>query len=499
MEARAPRSTRARRRETDDSRAERKRVQDRLAQRATRERTKNRIAFLEERLSSLEAGDKQGEIASLTRTIDSLRNDNHRLRNALVKMRTAIDQAVLTTEDQSDIQTCLKPCGCRFQTACTCSQTPFDQTTPSACDQKQSAFQCDDDGRHKSSSTDASEGIEAVKGHGVGMGIGVEMDINAPQSDTIAGLTGLEDFFDLNPSSLLDLFEMGPTGYNAWSASTPSPLDYRFPSRETVKVASDMDKWHVSNGAFVSALDSVTHRKTSHIDLDPHVPFKAVIWGWDNVGPEAQHPIWKALRQVDQRVFGTWTSKAQRIALMYVCQTLIQYRENPTKENLVRVPVFLRPRYVYSHCVCSAPRRMLDLPQILAGLRRRKSNTQQSLTFSYGTCCHCLIAVFPSDHASRPGLRDRLVFEHKKYTSTGAFSAAFVDSFNFYWPYSDRDIFAYDPVHNRYEVSKIFLDYAYNFKNWTMKPDFFKKFPEMQHDIAAFEETVNFPRASWTV
>ncbi|OAL29656.1 hypothetical protein AYO22_02070 [Fonsecaea multimorphosa] len=100
---------------------------------------------------------------------------------------------------------------------------------------------------------------------------------------------------------------------------------------------------------------------------------------------------------------------------------------------------------------------------------------------------------------TRPGLRDRLVFEHKKYTSTGDFSAAFVENFNFYWPYSDRDIFAYNPVQNRYEVSKIFLEYAYNFKNWTMKPSFFKKFPEMQHDIAAFEGTMDFPKASWSV
>lgn len=100
----------------------------------------------------------------------------------------------------------------------------------------------------------------------------------------------------------------------------------------------------------------------------------------------------------------------------------------------------------------------------------------------------------------RPSLRDRLVFEHKKYTSTGDFSAAFVANFDFYWPYSDREIFAYNPVQNRYEVSKIFLEYAYNFKNWTMKPDFFKKFPEMQHDIAAssVEASMDFPKASWS-
>lgn len=64
----------------------------------------------------------------------------------------------------------------------------------------------------------------------------------------------------------------------------------------------------------------------------------------------------------------------------------------------------------------------------------------------------------------RPGLRDRLVFEYKKYTSTGDFSAAFVENFHFHWPFSERDIFAFNPVSQKYEVSKVFLEYAYNFK-----------------------------------
>lgn len=91
------------------------------------------------------------------------------------------------------------------------------------------------------------------------------------------------------------------------------------------------------------------------------------------------------------------------------------------------------------------------------------------------------------------------MFEHEKYTRTGEFSAAFVEHFDFHWPYSDREIFVYNPVTNRYEVSRIFLEYAYNFKNWTMRPTFFKKFPEMQYDIAATEETLDFHQASWTM
>lgn len=330
MDESTPSKVKPRRRDPDDTRAERKRIQDRLAQRATRERTKNRIAYLEERLSSLESGDKQGEIASLTRIIDNLRQDNNRLRSAMLKIRTNIDQAVLTTEDQSrNFPPETKPCGCEAKSDCSCAQTPYQHSEP---------FHPRSD-RHGSISTE-SDVTEVINGPSVG----VNLNVAAPGPDTVSHFTGLEDFFDFSPTSLLETFEMGPT---AWNTTTPSPYDFHFPSSETsTRIVPDLDKWDVSNGAFVSCLNSVKRRQGSASPSTPdlHVPFKAAIWGWDNVGPEAQHPVWAALRQVDQQVFGTWTSKAQRIALMYVCQTLIQYREHPTKENLDRVPVFLRPR-----------------------------------------------------------------------------------------------------------------------------------------------------------
>ena len=332
METATPRPSKSRQRDTDGTRIERKRIQDRLAQRATRERTKNRIAFLEQRLQSLEASDKQGEISSLTRIIDDLRNDNHRLRNALVKIRSAVDQTVSTTEDHCDGRKLWKACGCSTDLNCSC-RTTLRSTSETNLDHASPSVPNNQGQRHESTSTEASDVSEVVHGN-----------LGLCQPDTVGGLNGPETFFDFNPDALLEMFEMGTTSPNAWDPATPSPFDFRLPASETVKTAPDVDKWHVSNGAFIHALNSVKKRVVSNLQLDLHVPFKAAIWGWDNVGPEAQHPVWLALRQVDQRVFGSWRSKAQRIALMYVCQTLMQYRENPTRENLARVPHFLRPR-----------------------------------------------------------------------------------------------------------------------------------------------------------
>lgn len=83
-----------RRRKDGDGRAERKRELDRIAQRATRERTKNRIADLEQRIASLESGDKNSEISQLTRVIDDLRRENAKFRNQLSKMKLAINEVL---------------------------------------------------------------------------------------------------------------------------------------------------------------------------------------------------------------------------------------------------------------------------------------------------------------------------------------------------------------------------------------------------------------------
>ncbi len=85
----------------------------------------------------------------------------------------------------------------------------------------------------------------------------------------------------------------------------------------------------------------------------------------------------------------------------------------------------------------------------------------------------------------RPGLRDRLVFSHKHYTSTGDFSAAFCENLHFNWPFSDDEILILDSETQRYKLSALFEEYACDLKNWTMNEGFFEKFVEMKYDIPA--------------
>lgn len=126
--------------------------------------------------------------------------------------------------------------------------------------------------------------------------------------------------------------------FEATMASWSQPgFDWDFTnSSGPLPLAADVEKWNVSDSAFLGALELC--RTTTNTDpiLDPDVPVKAILWGWHTVdAAQRNHPVWQALRQVDERVFGSWTSKAQKIAMMYVCQLMMQVRSTPSQLALV--------------------------------------------------------------------------------------------------------------------------------------------------------------------
>lgn len=87
-------------------------------------------------------------------------------------------------------------------------------------------------------------------------------------------------------------------------------------------------------------------RQSETAIINSHAAYKAILWGCDaREEKERCHPLWLALRQVDEKVFGNWNRKAQKIAMMFVCQGMLLYKSNPCAETLARVPTFLRPRW----------------------------------------------------------------------------------------------------------------------------------------------------------
>jgi hypothetical protein len=81
------------RRATADGQTDRKRELDRIAQRMSRERLRNHIMFLEQKLKSLEACDRHGQITHLMNVIKELQQSNTQLRASMIKIRSITDNS----------------------------------------------------------------------------------------------------------------------------------------------------------------------------------------------------------------------------------------------------------------------------------------------------------------------------------------------------------------------------------------------------------------------
>jgi DNA repair exonuclease SbcCD ATPase subunit len=84
----APAAKKPRRRGSSSGQTAKKRELDRIAQKKSRERARNRMAELEEKIRRLQADDKQKQISELMGVIEDLRIDNERLRGMTEKIRS---------------------------------------------------------------------------------------------------------------------------------------------------------------------------------------------------------------------------------------------------------------------------------------------------------------------------------------------------------------------------------------------------------------------------
>jgi hypothetical protein len=90
-------------------------------------------------------------------------------------------------------------------------------------------------------------------------------------------------------------------------------------------VVPDHEKWRTSDEAFIFGINKTRKMSTAEATIiNSHAAYKAILWGCDvREEKERNHPLWLALRQVDEKVFGNWHRKAQKIAMMFVCQRML--------------------------------------------------------------------------------------------------------------------------------------------------------------------------------
>lgn len=144
---------------------------------------------------------------------------------------------------------------------------------------------------------------------------------------------------------------------------------------------------------------------------------------------------------------------------------------NPTPENLKALPTWLRPRP--SQVNVTHP---LVIDLLLWSVLGTSTDPDPLLIF-----------------ICRPGLRDRLVFEHTNYTKTGEFSSFYCNHLCFDWPFPETEIYAFEARENRFRLSPKFMEYALDLNRWSMDRAFLARYPEMKHDIPAYEDRIGLP------
>lgn len=86
---------------------------------------------------------------------------------------------------------------------------------------------------------------------------------------------------------------------------------------------------------------------------------------------------------------------------------------------------------------------------------------------------------------TRPGVREHLLFSPRKY-ATNTFMEEFRSQCAFLWPFEPEDTYIRDNATGLYSYSPQFIQRQLDLRCWTMRPDFFKKFPELKPDIPVF-------------
>jgi hypothetical protein len=79
------------RRDSTVSQTAKKREMDRLAQKKSREKARNRVMELEKKLETLQSDDKQKQITSLLKTVDDLKKENERLKGVATRIQGLVE------------------------------------------------------------------------------------------------------------------------------------------------------------------------------------------------------------------------------------------------------------------------------------------------------------------------------------------------------------------------------------------------------------------------
>ncbi|KAF2820135.1 hypothetical protein CC86DRAFT_305466 [Ophiobolus disseminans] len=420
----------------EQERRERKRAIDREAQRSLREKTKTHIAELERTIQILRDQDRNGATSNLLSEINDLRAENERLREVIDSVKSVVG-CDLFPRNAVPTNVVATPQGGQEHSPAASSvgqHTPKAQTSLGYTDVKPdlpTPFDLPNPFEYQARIPNTSRSVDLD-----GMNLMSDMD------------TGIPAVPDPNVAVDLDLEPIffGPN----WRSPSPVVLHIGNPELSMTFTSNALcPVWKKSNEIFGEVFSYRPSAKTRSLQLaksqnaEAGLLYLGIKKGWDKTSSGwMQSPALKILKQVDDLLF-CHLPNMERLAVAYKSFKLLKYYLNATKEELDKVPEWLRP-----------------------------SPSQSSTKHP--------VAV---DFFAWPTFRDRLVQNHAEIFQNGDLSNCYSQYLRFDWPFAFEDAFFFDEDAGMHYPSPLFERYHCDMKYWTVDERFYGRFPEMKGDI----------------
>lgn len=478
-----------------DPRRAKKRELDRRCQRMARERTKNRIAYLESLVEDFRSQDGSGRLAKLMQQLNDLSKERDELKKVVRAVESVVKNVAAT--DEQSLASAIDDLAVKAEvaevprTAPTSAPRPNPGRATSTSTAKQaSVTQTDSDVDNDSSeSDDDSEADPRVVSSRPVMPPTITVtSVPQPKSPSVIpariGASGPAITPVQRAAAVVSLPKAEPVRskyLHKCECQSDTPRH---------SYGSDINMWRYANEtvAWKPLLDD--HLMELEDRLADDIPIRAVLDGWESVellfrnlraagilknndtsqdyegqddpdwddGDTALPPIWRKMRRFDTVIF-FHCAPVERIAILRICHLFSRWQAQPTASRTKTLPTWYLQR-----------------------------PSQAALAHSPAM-----------DYFPWPGMRERFVFKEHRYC-TNQFWALFCQSLRFVWPQdfdacytkvetkgkgpaSSTDFIGGSLMPHFYRTSPKFTTRVLDIDAWTMGRDFFERFPEYYSDV----------------
>ncbi|KAF2019099.1 hypothetical protein BU24DRAFT_112480 [Aaosphaeria arxii CBS 175.79] len=418
---------------------QKKREADRRHQRAAREKTRSRIAYLEAMVQRLTINDPSGQVSSLMQRLAEVQSENDMLRKRMQDI--SLLAGFLNPPRGSPERTSRRELG-----------SSDAEAQGSWSIDNEPRFSSDDLGLNvietnifdpiESSSRDLAQ-QSTVKTAPARVPKNVECS-----HMSAASATALLCPSDQQPIENLNIvgthMPSSPDGSNPMSppetdteCCCSSGIQYASPTTPSASLWRSADSI-LSSQALVGDII-----KVPDVTLEEDIPVRAVLQGWESASMCPHFTSsWQILEGIDKLMFSSCDQK-ERIAILMTMHKLLEYHRDPSPFRLQRLPPWFRKR------------------------------PAQSLAHTYAT-----------DFLAWPGLREKFIFSEHRYCSN-IFWYLLRTCLKIQWAGTIEECYEFNHETGLFRIAPDFAECVGDIRNWAMTPEMFVRFPELRSDIPA--------------